>query len=162
MQRIIETLLQSDSRVRVIGTAANGAEAIASVMSLHPDVITLDVEMPVMNGLEALQIIMERHPTPVIMLSGLTDAEIVLKSLNLGAVDFIAKPSGTVSIDLYKIREELLAKIKLATLTNIDSAITIDSQTQPFPRSIEYREIDFGSIYLLCGNWCIYRGPHRG
>lgn len=153
MQRIIEKLLQSDPQVRVIGTAATGAEAIDSVMDLHPDVITLDVEMPVMNGLEALRIIMERHPTPVIMLSGLTEAGIVLQSLQLGAVDFIAKPSGTVSIDLYKIRDELLAKIKLATLVNLDTVIATNTQAQRFPNPFEASKLDAvpGICYVAIG-----------
>ncbi len=153
MQRIIEKLLQSDPQVRVIGTAANGVEAIASVMDLHPDVITLDVEMPVMNGLEALEIIMERHPTPVIMLSGLTDAEIALQSLQRGAVDFVAKPSGTVSIDLYKIRDELLAKVKLATLINLDTVITTDTQSQRLSSSFELTRshIDSPIYYVAIG-----------
>ncbi|TFG72721.1 MAG: chemotaxis response regulator protein-glutamate methylesterase [Anaerolineales bacterium] len=153
MQRIIEKLLQSDPQVRVIGTAANGVEAIASVKDLHPDVITLDVEMPVMNGLEALEIIMERYPTPVIMLSGLIDAEIVIQSLQHGAVDFVAKPSGTVSIDLYKIRDELLAKIKLATLINLDTVKATDTQSQRSLNSFELTKphTDSGVYYVAIG-----------
>lgn len=80
---------------------------------MKPDVVTLDVEMPVMNGLEALQIIMEECPLPVVMLSSSTaqGAENTLLAIQYGAVDFISKPSGNISLDMHKIKEELVAKI---------------------------------------------------
>jgi len=119
MQRITTRLLGSDPRIRVIATAANGYEAIDKVLALRPDVVILDIQMPHLDGLGALHQIMQEMPTPVVMLSGVEDATAAIRALQLGAVDFVVKPSGTVSIDLYKVRDELIAKVKLATLANL-------------------------------------------
>lgn len=116
MQRLISRLIGEDDSLQVVGTAKNGLEAIDLVIKLKPDVVTLDVEMPVMNGLEALKKIMGVRPTPIIMLSSLTQegATETIEALQSGAVDFIPKPSGSISADIYKVKEELIAKIKLA------------------------------------------------
>ena len=124
MQRIITHLIESDLRIRVIGTASDGVEAVQKVAALRPDVVTLDIEMPLLDGLGALKAIMERTPTPVIMLSALDEADTVMKALQLGAVDFVSKPSGTVSIDLYKVRDEIIGKIKVATFTRPEGFLT--------------------------------------
>ncbi len=115
MQRIITRLIESDPRIRVIDTASDGLEAIRKATERCPDVVTLDIEMPRLDGLGALKAIMERTPTPVIMLSAIDEADTVMQAMQLGAVEFVAKPSGTVSIDLYKVRDEIVNKIKLAT-----------------------------------------------
>ena len=122
MRRIITNLLESDPCIRVVSTAADGQEAIRKVETLRPDVVTLDIEMPRMNGLQALEQIMQRTPTPIVMLSGAKEAGAAVRALELGAVEFVAKPSGTISIDLYKVRDELIAKVKLATLVKLDLA----------------------------------------
>ncbi|HAA90262.1 MAG TPA: chemotaxis response regulator protein-glutamate methylesterase [Peptococcaceae bacterium] len=116
MRRIISDLLNSDPELEVIATARNGKEAIEKVSQLCPDVVTLDVEMPVMDGLTALKEIMKVCPTPVVMLSSLTQegAEITVKALQLGAVDFVPKPSGSISLDLQKVKDELNRKVKVA------------------------------------------------
>jgi two-component system chemotaxis response regulator CheB len=129
MRRIIAHLLESDPRIRVIGTASDGIEALEKVVRLTPDVVTLDVEMPRMNGIRALQAIMQLMPTPVVMLSGLDDADVVMQAFSLGAVDFVTKPSGTVSIDLHKIRAELISKVRLATLANLDGVARLKAKT---------------------------------
>jgi len=128
MQRIITSLLESDPRIRVVSTAADGQEAIKKVKTLRPDVVTLDIEMPRMNGLRALEQIMQCTPTPVVMLSGVKEAGAAVQALELGAVEFVAKPSGIISIDMYKVRDELISKVKLATLVNLDRVAT---QTGP-------------------------------
>ena len=124
MRRIITSLLESDPRIRVVSTAADGYEAIEKVEAIRPDVVTLDIEMPRLNGLEALRQIMQRTPTPVVMLSGVKNATAAVRALELGAIEFVAKPSGTISIDLYKVRDELVNKVKLATLVNLDRVMT--------------------------------------
>ncbi|TVY10638.1 protein-glutamate methylesterase/protein-glutamine glutaminase [Paenibacillus cremeus] len=121
MRRIISDLISEDTGFRVVGTAKNGREAIEMVKRLKPHVMTLDVEMPEMNGLEALRIIMKENPLPVIMLSSLTQegASETIKALELGAVDFIGKPSGSISLDLHKVKESLLEKLHIAAGTNV-------------------------------------------
>ncbi|KNZ70864.1 response regulator receiver modulated CheB methylesterase [Thermincola ferriacetica] len=116
MTQFISDLLHQDPDIQVVGTAFNGAEALEKAEKLGPDVITMDVEMPVMNGLEALREIMRKTPTPVIMLSNCTQigAESTIKALELGAVDFVTKPSGQISLDLEKVQDELIKKVKIA------------------------------------------------
>ena len=102
----------NDSEIEVVGEAANGKEAVEKTVELKPHVITMDVEMPVMNGLEALKEIMKKTPTPVIMLSSLTaeGADATLKALELGAIDFIQKQGSLAEIS--KVKGELITKIK--------------------------------------------------
>ncbi|WP_409305443.1 chemotaxis response regulator protein-glutamate methylesterase [Peribacillus sp. SCS-155] len=121
MRKLIVEFLSEDNRIEVVGTARNGEEAIKKIPQLKPDVVTLDVEMPVMDGLQALQIIMDQTPVPVIMLSSTTrqGAENTLDAMSKGAFDFIAKPSGSISLDLHKIKSELVEKVLLATQADI-------------------------------------------
>lgn len=116
MRKLISRLIEEDMALEVIGTARNGLEAIVMVKQLKPDVVTLDIEMPGMSGMEALSIIMEQRPTPIIMLSSLTQdgALATITALQDGAVDFISKPSGSNSFDLFKVKDELVSKIKQA------------------------------------------------
>ncbi|GIQ68624.1 chemotaxis response regulator protein-glutamate methylesterase [Xylanibacillus composti] len=121
MRKMISDLLNEHPRLTVQATARNGKEAIEKTMALKPDVITLDVEMPEMNGLEALKAIMNEMPTPVVMLSSLTDAgaKETIEALQIGAVDFIQKPSGSISLDLHKVRELLHEKVIAAATTQV-------------------------------------------
>lgn len=95
MRKALEAILANETDIEIIGQARNGKECLDLVEKLHPDVITLDVEMPVMDGIQALEHIMKHNPTPVIMVSSLTQegAELTIKALELGAVDFIPKDS---------------------------------------------------------------------
>ncbi|MFC4768805.1 protein-glutamate methylesterase/protein-glutamine glutaminase [Effusibacillus consociatus] len=116
MRRLITDILQSDPGIQVAATARNGKDALDVLPHHRIDVVTLDIEMPVMNGMEALPRILRLHRTPVIMLSSLTTlgADSTIKALELGAFDFIAKPSGSISLDLAKVSAELIAKVKAA------------------------------------------------
>lgn len=98
--------------IEVIGTAENGKIGVEKALELKPDIITLDIEMPVMTGLEALKIIMEKQPTPVLMVSTLTSegAEATIDALSNGAVDFITKKSAFA--DMHSMKDELVGKIK--------------------------------------------------
>jgi two-component system chemotaxis response regulator CheB len=107
-------MLSSDKRIKVIAVARNGEEAVEKVLQERPDVITLDIEMPCLNGLEALKIIMKEAPTRVIMLSGIREPEITYEALSQGAVDFVVKPSGTFSIDIDELKDDLILKVKVA------------------------------------------------
>ena len=123
MRKSVTHILQSDAAIEVVGTAADGKDAIRKVRQLHPDVVLLDIEMPVMDGLAALSYIMAECPTPVLMLSALNkgDATIAIKSLERGAVDFIPKPSGVISYDIRQSSEEIIAKVKAAARVNVDT-----------------------------------------
>lgn len=115
IRQVLCHMLEEDPEIEVAGTASNGKEALVKVADLKPDVVTLDIEMPVMNGLETLEKLMETVPLPVIMVSHLTveGAEPTIKALELGAVDFVTKISSEhITID--KIQEELIGKIKFA------------------------------------------------
>lgn len=126
MRMVLARMLNEDAEIEVIGTASNGLEALEVVKTLRPSVVTLDVEMPVMDGLTTLERLMQECPTPVVMVSALTKegAEITLRALQLGAVDFIAKPSGSISLDAHKIRDELVAKVKAAARAKLRVLLT--------------------------------------
>lgn len=119
MRKVIADIINSDADLEVIGKAKNGNEALLKIKELKPDVITMDVEMPEMDGFSALSKIMATDPVPIIMLSSLTSsgAEQTFKALQLGAVDFIPKPSGQISLDIETIEEEIVKKIKIAAGT---------------------------------------------
>lgn len=112
-----------DLQFEVIGTAKNGLEAVEMTRDLRPDVVTMDVAMPIMNGLEALQIIMNDNPIPVIMLSSMTGVgtQETIQALELGAVDFIRKPSGSISLDLHIVKEHILDKLRIAVHAKVRS-----------------------------------------
>lgn len=114
MRSAIRRLLQSDRNIKVVGLAKDGLNAVQQVAALDPDVVTLDVEMPVMNGIEALERIMRDHPRPVIMFSSLTaeSAEATLDALALGAFDYVTKPAGAASAAT--VGDELIATVKAA------------------------------------------------
>ncbi len=114
MRKAITMMLESDPLLKVIGTARDGEEGVEKVRLLKPDLVTMDIEMPRMDGLAALREIMLKNPVPVMMVSSLTTsgAQATLEALDLGAVDFIPKQMSYVSLDIVKIKEDLIAKIK--------------------------------------------------
>jgi two-component system chemotaxis response regulator CheB len=114
MRKAISLMLESDPAIKVVGIARNGEEAVQQVSQLKPDLVTMDIEMPRMDGLTALSIIMKENPTPVVMVSSLTNdgAKATLDAFDLGAVDFIPKQLSYVSLDIVKIKQDLIDKIK--------------------------------------------------
>lgn len=116
MRKLITEFFKESNMIEVVGIARNGADAIRKIKTLRPDVVTMDVEMPEMNGIEALKQIMAESPVPIVMLSSTTKGgtESTLLAMEHGAVDFVAKPSGTISLDLHKIKEELVEKVEHA------------------------------------------------
>ncbi|AEF16101.1 response regulator receiver modulated CheB methylesterase [Thermoanaerobacterium xylanolyticum LX-11] len=120
MRRCIKDILENEKDMKVIDTARDGNEAVKKAIDLHPDVITLDINMPVMDGLTALQYIMSLSPCPVVVISSLSTegALTTFEALELGAVDFVAKPGGTVSLGIKQLAAEIIAKVRAAALSN--------------------------------------------
>ncbi|PKM68100.1 MAG: chemotaxis response regulator protein-glutamate methylesterase [Firmicutes bacterium HGW-Firmicutes-2] len=116
MRRVISDIISSDSRFEVVGTASNGKEGLEQVKALNPDVISLDVQMPIMDGLTMLKRLQSTMPTPVVMMSTLTKegAKETIEALELGAIDFLGKPSNIFKVNSDEIKEELLEKLYLA------------------------------------------------
>jgi two-component system, chemotaxis family, protein-glutamate methylesterase/glutaminase len=114
MRTALSRMIAYDSDLWVVGTAASGNEALPKIATLDPDVVTLDVEMPGIDGLETLRRIMAQFPRPVIMVSSVTvkDAETTFNALAVGAFDYVPKQLSSTSLDILHIREDLIAKIK--------------------------------------------------
>lgn len=119
MRKVLSDLFKGQSDFEVVGTAVNGQDAIEKVKKFQPDVLTLDVIMPVMDGLDALAIIMEQCPLPVVMVSSTTQkgTNETIRALALGAVDFVSKAGGAIS-KIDTIKDEILAKCRLAAKTH--------------------------------------------
>jgi len=122
MRKILTDILNAHETVEVAGVAKNGIEAIKQVKLLKPDVVTMDIEMPILNGIDALKEIMNSNPVPVIMLSSLTSdgADATLTCLDIGAVDFIQKPSSVFRINVDELKKELINKIIIAAKINLN------------------------------------------
>ena len=116
MRTALMRMIESDSGLQVVGTAHHGLEALEKAASLDPDVVTLDIEMPRLNGLGVLRRLMQENPRPVIMVSSLTTAgaQATIEAFELGAFECIPKQLSYASLDIIKIRNELVAKIKAA------------------------------------------------
>lgn len=121
MRKVISDMISAEPGFEVAGTARNGQEALEKIKQLNPDVVTLDVEMPVLDGISTLERIMETGPLPVIMLSSVTQrgADATLLALQKGAIDFVPKPSGNISLDIHTVRDEIIEKLKMASKAKI-------------------------------------------
>lgn len=121
IRKIITDILEEDREIKVIGTAKDGKEALEKIPRLKPDLITLDIEMPVMDGISTLKSIVKKHQIPVVMLSSLTvkGADLTLKALEIGAVDFITKPRNVFSIGNKDEKNQLIEKVKMASKTKV-------------------------------------------
>lgn len=114
MRRVLKEMIESDPSIEVVGMARDGAEGVDMAFSLAPDVVTMDIEMPKLNGIEAIQAIMDTRPTPILVVSSLTHegAKATFDALDKGAADYIGKNLLTSAIDILKIQNELISKIK--------------------------------------------------
>jgi two-component system, chemotaxis family, protein-glutamate methylesterase/glutaminase len=133
IRQVLISYLSTDPEIRVVGSARDGLEALAAVAQLQPDVVTLDVEMPRMDGLTALQSIMADSPRPVIMLSSLTQAgaSTTIRALMRGAVDFVAKPTANTKAAV--VFGELAAKIKDAAQSRLRRGVAGTPARPPRP-----------------------------
>jgi two-component system chemotaxis response regulator CheB len=123
MRRALKGILVESGEFEV-HLARNGVDALDQLARVHPDVITLDVNMPEMDGLSCLAQIMERQPTPVVMVSSLTEhnALVTLEAMELGAIDYVPKPGGTVSLNIDEVADELVRKVREAASARVNRA----------------------------------------
>ncbi len=146
-------MLESDGNIEVVGYAINGEEGLRKRLELKPDVVTLDLEMPRMGGFGLLRLIMQNAPVPVIVVSSQSERQDVFRALELGAVDFIAKPARAKSSDLYEIKQDLVRKVSEAALLTGDKLrrkTQVESAESEEPHSA-WPPLSYKSSVLLLG-----------
>ncbi|HMK28987.1 MAG TPA: chemotaxis response regulator protein-glutamate methylesterase [Terriglobales bacterium] len=143
MRKVLQSIIAADPQMEVVGEARDGREAIAMAESLRPDVVSMDIMMPHVDGLQATQAIMSRNPRPIVIVSSETKegADITLKALELGAIDFIPKPTNGVDLDMQGLRDELCRKLKVASRVRVIRTI-VRSGAKP-PAASSYSEGKF-------------------
>src|ERR1044072_2075075 len=121
MRRVLETIFNPDPKLQVVGHAKDGREAVALAESLKPDVITMDINMPHVDGLQATAQIMTTNPRPIVVVSSESrdGAASTLKALELGAIYFISKTSCALALDMQSVREDLLRKVRMAAKVRV-------------------------------------------
>src|SRR4030088_696904 len=136
MRRVVSEAIAAEPDMELAGVAINGLDALIKVEQLQPDVVTLDVEMPEMDGLTALRHLMARYPRPVVMLSSVTHAgaTATIRALTIGAGDFVGKPSGSISLDFHRVRQELIAKVRVAATARIGTGSAARVEPSPVAR----------------------------
>ena len=138
MRKLIAEIIESSGAFHVVGTAVDGVEALQKIRTLKPDIVTLDIEMPRLNGLQALEQIMAEMPRPVVMLSAAGSElgnAMTLRALERGALEFVRKPSGPVSIDLSIVRVQLMSALEAARAMNMGGM-----RTSPPPAAARHPE----------------------
>ena len=121
MRKVLENIIKSDESLEVVGQAKDGREAVTLAESLKPDVITMDINMPHVDGLQATAQIMTTNPRPIVIVSSESrdGADSTLKALELGAIDFVPKPSSGVDLDMQSVREDLLRKVRMSAKVRV-------------------------------------------
>ncbi|MGB7284055.1 MAG: chemotaxis response regulator protein-glutamate methylesterase [Candidatus Acidiferrum sp.] len=121
MRKVLETIFNADNQLQVAGHAKDGREAVALAESLKPDVITMDINMPHVDGLQATAEIMTTNPRPIVIVSSESKegAASTLKALELGAIEFVAKPSSGIDLDMQSVKEDLLRKVRIAAKVRV-------------------------------------------
>src|ERR1700681_3788504 len=121
MRKVLESIFNADEQLQVVGHAKDGREAVALAESLKPDVITMDINMPHVDGLQATAQIMTSNPRPIVVVSSESreGADSTLKALELGAIDFVSKPSSAIDLDMQSVKEDLLRKVRMAAKVRV-------------------------------------------
>lgn len=153
MRKILADILNSDDEISVIDTAKNGEEALKKIESLNPDLVTMDIEMPLMDGITTLKHVVAKYKIPVIMISSLTSqgAELTLKALDEGAVDFLTKPTNVFSLSQSDIKKEIIDKIKAGAKTKLCNREPINRITKLDTPIIELGQVqkNFANIIAI-------------
>jgi two-component system chemotaxis response regulator CheB len=148
MRKVLQSILSADPQLEVCGEARDGKDAVEKTDQLNPDVITMDINMPHVDGLQATEIIMSKQPKPIVIVSSESrdGADITLKALELGAIDFVAKPSSGIDLDMNSVREELVRKLKQAAKVRVvrtavrsklqTEVASAAPRTEPAPRPV--------------------------
>ncbi|MCU1317911.1 MAG: Chemotaxis response regulator protein-glutamate methylesterase [Candidatus Acidoferrum typicum] len=145
MRKVLERIFNADEHLQVVGNAKDGREAVALAESLKPDVITMDINMPHVDGLQATAEIMTTNPRPIVIVSSESHegAASTLRALELGAIEFVAKPSSAIDLDMQSVKEDLLRKVRMAakvrvvrTASRLASTIQNAIGSKPAPVSI--------------------------
>ncbi|MDP6685331.1 MAG: chemotaxis response regulator protein-glutamate methylesterase [Candidatus Omnitrophota bacterium] len=154
MRKKISDILSSDPDIEVVGVVRNGREALAAVYSLKPDVVTLDVEMPVLNGIDTLGYIMSEVPTPCVMISAFTTegAKETIRSLEFGAVDFVTKPSGVISPDIGKVGKEIITKVKIAAKISVKKLRLIWAKKAEEKESVLKKPVAMSKVFAIASS----------
>ncbi len=150
----ITQMLSSDEGIEVVGAAHDGVDAIAKTLRLQPDVITLDLEMPNMDGFTFLRWLMKERPTPVLVLSSLSDSRSVFRALELGAVDFLAKPEARISKSIEGLRDDLVSSIYAVLnleMSKVKSTIDLLAREQapPMARKEDDQKSERGPVEVV-------------
>ncbi len=121
MRKVLQGIIASDPQLEVCGEARDGRDAVTQTEALKPDVISMDINMPHVDGLQATEIIMSSNPRPILIVSSESreGADVTLKALELGAIDFVPKPSGGIDLDMSSVKEELCRKLKMAAKVRV-------------------------------------------
>jgi len=121
MCKVLQEMINSDPHLEVVGQGRDGRDAVSLAEALNPDVITMDINMPHLDGLQATELIMSQHPRPIVIVSSESrdGAASTLKALELGAIDFVPKPSSGIDLDMKNIRDELTRKLKMAAKVRV-------------------------------------------
>jgi two-component system chemotaxis response regulator CheB len=136
MCKVLQEIINSDPQLEVAGQARDGRDAVALAESLRPDVITMDINMPHVDGLQATEMIMSQHPRPIVIVSSESreGASGTLRALELGAIDFVPKPSSGIDLDMRSVRDELTRKLKMAAKVRVvRTATRVKTAAVPAP-----------------------------
>src|ERR671914_2121599 len=134
MRKLVTEMVDGSGEFRVVATARNGLEALKKIHALDPDIVTLDIEMPELDGIGALGYIMSETPRPVVMLSGAASGaggDLTIRALELGAVDFVKKPGGPISLDLDRVRDRLIDALRASREVNLRGMPMLSGRTEP-------------------------------
>jgi two-component system chemotaxis response regulator CheB len=154
MRSITSRIIDDSGEFTVAGMACNGLEALSQIHALEPDIVTLDIDMPELDGLSALGYIMNDMPRPVVMLSAGTTAsgqEATLRALELGAVDFVLKPSGAISLDLHLVSARLIEALRAAAAANL-SAMRASARHTPSAGAIEAAARESSNVVVIASS----------